>query len=134
MTPAINNLIAREHVADLRRVAEQSNARATDSGVEQARAVELRLAAPHEAHLVGRLAALDDAAELEGPTLIAVVDGTAVAAMSLADGRVVANPFLLTSEAVALLRLRAAHLSPTRQRSRRLRLASRRAGAIVPCE
>jgi hypothetical protein len=73
--------------------------------------VELRRAAADEAGVVRRLAALDDAREPEGPVLLALLDGEAVAALSLRDGRVVANPFVATADAVALLRLRAAHLS-----------------------
>jgi hypothetical protein len=54
-----------------------------------------------------RLAALDSAAELREPVLLAAVDGRPVAAMSLADGRVVADPFSRSAEAVELLRVRA---------------------------
>ena len=48
--------------------------------------------------------------------MLAVVDGEAVAAMSLSDLRIVANPFVRTQHAVKLLRLRAAHLSDRRER------------------
>ncbi len=74
-------------------------------------AVALRLAGSDEAHLVRRLAALDDAPPLAGPVLLALVDGEPVAALSLLDRRVVANPFLFTRELVDLLRLRAEHIS-----------------------
>ncbi len=73
--------------------------------------VALRLAGSDEAHLVRRLAALDDAPALAGPVLLALVDGEPVAAISLLDRRVVANPFLFTRELVDLLRLRAEHIS-----------------------
>jgi hypothetical protein len=82
-----------------------------DSGDLYAAAIELRLLGTHEAHLVRRLAALDDARELDGQVLVALIGGQAVAALSLRDQRIVANPFVLTSDAVALLRLRAAQLS-----------------------
>jgi hypothetical protein len=88
--------------------------------------VELRLATADDADAVRRLAALDEQRELAGPVLIAVVDGTAVAALSVQDGRSVADPFVLTRELVALLRLRAEHLTgPSAKRGRgwlRLRL------------
>jgi hypothetical protein len=74
-------------------------------------AVALRLADPGEAHVVRRLAALDDAPELDGRVLLALIDGEAVAALSLRDGRIVANPFVPTQEPVELLRLRAVHVS-----------------------
>jgi hypothetical protein len=41
-----------------------------------------------------------------------------VAALSLADGRVVADPFRLTENAIALLRVRADHLAGRRPRRR----------------
>jgi hypothetical protein len=70
----------------------------------------LRLAGTDDAKVVRTLAALDDAPMLDGPVLLAVLDGEEVAALSLRNGRVVANPFVLTGEAIALLRLRAEQL------------------------
>ena len=91
--------------------------------------VALRLAGSDEAHMVRRLAALDDAPPLEGPVLLAFVDGEPVAALSLLDQRVVANPFLFTRDLVDLLRLRAEHISgpgpgPRRGRPTLLRRAA----------
>ena len=89
---------------------------------------ELRFAGAADVVAVARLAALDEERELTGRVLVALVDGDAVAALSLEDGRVVANPFMATADAVAMLRLRAEQLlgHPTRRRQRlwpRLRLA-----------
>jgi hypothetical protein len=81
--------------------------------------MELRLAELGDAGVVRRLADLDDARELEGPVLLALLDGDAVAGLSLRDGRVVANPFVASADAVALLRLRARHLSGALPRRRR---------------
>jgi hypothetical protein len=121
MHTTINAAVAGEHRADLRRAAQRPHERSS-LGEEHAARVELRLAVAGEADVVRRLAALDDARELEGGVLLALVDGEAVAALSLRDGRVVANPFVPTSLAVALLRLRAEDLSgpPARGRLRRL--------------
>ncbi len=85
----------------------------------------LRFADDDDALAVRRLAALDDAPPLRGEVLLALVDGEAVAAMSLSDGRVVANPFLPTAETVTLLSLRASQLSgrPAPRRLARLRAA-----------
>ena len=44
---------------------------------------------------------------LRGPALVGEIDGRPAAAISLADGRVVANPFQQTAQLVALLRMRA---------------------------
>lgn len=126
MTTSINALIAAEHNADLRRdserrrsIVEPQPTRVTSQA--QTAIVALRLAGPDEAQVVRRLASLDDAPALTGQVLLALVDGQAVAALSLSDGRVVANPFLPTEAAVGLLRLRAQHLSVKRPRRRRFR-------------
>jgi hypothetical protein len=94
------------------------------SGCEKGDAVELRLAHADDAAAVLRIAALDDALALEGQALLALVDGDAVAALSLQDERVVANPFLPTAEVVAILRMRAEQLSGS-QRRRRVRFVPR---------
>jgi hypothetical protein len=120
MTP-ITAIAANEHLADLRRVADARRLQSVDSITEtslekEPRAILLHLARPDDSGLVRRLADLDDAAPLEGEMLIAFVEGEAVAALSLGDGRVVANPFFATADAVSLLRLRQQHLSHERGR------------------
>ncbi|HET6869743.1 MAG TPA: hypothetical protein VFH80_27770 [Solirubrobacteraceae bacterium] len=84
-----------------------------------------RVATDDDAFAVRRLAALDDARPLRGEVLLALVDGEAVAATSLTDGRVVANPFVRTADTVTLLSLRAAQMTerPARRRLPRLRAA-----------
>jgi hypothetical protein len=73
------------------------------------------------------LAALDSAQPLAGPVLVGELDGACVAALSLRDGRVVADPFVLTSGVAALLRTRASQLTvhrvPMAPRRSRLRFA-----------
>jgi hypothetical protein len=81
-------------------------------------ALSLRWAAPTDDALLSRLAQLDSTRSLQLPILLAERDGVAVAAMSVADGRVAADPFEPTAEAVALLRLRAAQLGTPRRASR----------------
>jgi hypothetical protein len=44
---------------------------------------------------------------LDGPALVGEIDGRPAAAISLADGRVISDPFQRTSPLVALLRMRA---------------------------
>ncbi len=122
MNTTINALVAEQHVADLRRAAQRRPATRSGTIDRYAPRVELRLADAGDAHVVARLAELDSARELEGPVLLALLDGDAVAGMSLREGRVVANPFVPANQAVALLRLRAEHLSgaSVRRRLRRL--------------
>ena len=71
----------------------------------------VRLATPGDAPTLHRLAQLDEDAPLRGAALLAEQDGHAVAALSLADGRWVADPFVASAGAVSLLRLRAAQLA-----------------------
>jgi hypothetical protein len=64
-------------------------------------------AGPVDSGTLTRLAALDESEPLTGEVLLAIADGEAVAAMSVDDGRVIADPFARTREAVELLRMRA---------------------------
>ena len=124
MTTSILSLAATEHVAELRRVADRRRSilrpRETQHAeAAQAPAISLRLASVDDERVVRRLAALDDARVPQGEVLLAEIDGDAVAALSLRDGHVVANPFVHTEAAVTLLRMRAAHVSGRRPRGRR---------------
>jgi hypothetical protein len=80
------------------------------------------------------LSQLDSARTVSRPALMAVVDDRLLAAISLHDGRVVADPFAETEAAVALLRVRASALQTTpstrangRRRGPRLALRPRAA-------
>jgi hypothetical protein len=106
-------------VADLARAAARHHETPSRPLWRSGPAVELRPARADDEVTTRRLAALDDAPALEGPVLLAVVDGEAVAALALDDGRVVANPFLPTAHAVSLLRLRAEHVATASPRRRR---------------
>ena len=112
--------VAQEHIADLHRSADAS--RSAPAPVEeraQTTIIALRMAGPDEAGVIACLAALESGRPLEGDALVAVVDGKLVAAISLSDGRVVADPFLPTKEARALLETRAAQLVSWPRRRRR---------------
>ena len=88
-------------------------------------AVVLRLATAADDAALRDLAALDSAAPGAGPHLVAEVDGRLRAALSLDDGRVVADPFHHTAGDVALLRARAVAEGRRRPARRRLRLPLR---------
>jgi hypothetical protein len=108
--------VAQEHIADLHRTAElarpQVNAVAER---ERTPVIALRAAGPDEAAELRRLAGLDSARQLQGQALVAVVDGELVAAISLSDGRIIANPLAATADARALLETRAAQLARPRR-------------------
>jgi hypothetical protein len=83
--------------------------------------IVLQQAAPEHDAALRELSQLDSARAVTRPALMAVVDGRLLAAASLHDGRVVADPFAETEDAVRLLRLRVAELRghDTGRRSRR---------------
>lgn len=91
------------------------------AGVDEV--VTLRLAGSADRAALERLAGRDTAPILTGEILVAVVDGEARAAIAVADGTVIADPFRHTVHLIDLLRIRGAQLS----RSRR----GRRAGLPV---
>jgi hypothetical protein len=113
-----------ENGTDLRRAGSRTGRarlwRSRRSGaVSAAGRAAVRLAHPAEGRTLRRLAQLDDAPELAGvEILVATVEADVVAALSLDDGRVVANPFVYTADAVELLRGHAAALSGRRRRRR----------------
>lgn len=70
----------------------------------------LRLATAADRPALARLADLEQAERPTEPVLLGVVLGRPVAALSLNDGRVIADPFVHTAELVELLRMRACQL------------------------
>jgi hypothetical protein len=66
----------------------------------------LRIAVLDDAAALGRLAELDSAAPLAGRVLVAERDGVPTAALSVATGAVIADPFESTAQTVHMLRLR----------------------------
>jgi hypothetical protein len=118
----LNAAVSREHRSDLIREAAQhraSRAVRGDGSKRDGERLTLRLAEAADGGDVHRLEALDDTTPLAGRILLAVRDGEAVAALSLTDGHVAANPFVPTQDAVALLHLRAEHLAAPAHRARR---------------
>jgi hypothetical protein len=89
-------------------------------------AVVIRPAYPDDAATLQRLAALDSRRPLRGRVLLAERDGRPVAALSLDDGRIAADPFAPTADLVALLRVHAADVAARAGRRREL---LRRVGA-----
>jgi hypothetical protein len=79
--------------------------------------ITLRLANATDAGALERLAQLDSCRLPAGPHLVAVSEGRIDAAISLATGEVVADPFRRTTELCELLRCRA--------RSQRVRATER---------
>jgi hypothetical protein len=72
--------------------------------------ITIRPLTPGDGTALAGLAQRDSRRTPPEPLLGAEADGALVAAISIADGRVVADPFRPTADAVELLRLRARHL------------------------
>jgi hypothetical protein len=81
------------------------------STTTQEEAVSVRIATDADAAVLRDLALLDSARPLRGPVVVAEVDGTPVAARSLADRRAVANPFVHTAGILDLLTTYAARVA-----------------------
>jgi hypothetical protein len=94
--------------------------------------IVIRRAGAADARVLTRLAALDSAPVPGDGSLLAEVDGVAVAALDPRDGRVVADPFARTADLVALLELRAGRLrEAARGRSARPLRLHRRAARLA---
>lgn len=117
----LNSAVASEHRADLLRDAAHGH-RLSPPASDRDAHLTLRLADIADGAAVHRLEALDESVPLAGRILLASRDSEIVAALSLTDGHVAANPFVPTEEAVALLRLRARHLARPSQPRRRWRV------------
>ena len=79
-------------------------------------AVTLRFASFADARDLLRLAQLDSAEPLREPILVGEASGRVTAALSLADARVIVDPFVLSMGVVELLRARARQLSAADRR------------------
>jgi hypothetical protein len=67
--------------------------------------ITIRQATSSDAFALRRLAALDDRAALHGEVLVAEQGGEIRAALSIQDGRSIANPFAPTARLVDMLRV-----------------------------
>lgn len=74
----------------------------------------LQPATPSDAAALHDLAQLDSARPLADPALLAIVDGRLIAAASLTDGRLIADPFTDTTQATRLLRHHLTEISTRR--------------------
>lgn len=127
--PEIMRFLADDHLATLRHAARPGRS-APRPVATDATDIELRLSR------VGDDPALDDLAVLAeqplpiGRFVVALVDGRLVAALPLAGGRALADPFVRTAHLLPLLELRAAQLREPVRRGRLPRYVSLIRGSI----
>jgi hypothetical protein len=107
--PEFSKILAAEHVEQLRR-----DARANGGGAKRpttdTRDVELRLCRVADDPELELLAELEGRAVPAGRLVVAVIRGRIVAALPLAGGNALRDPFARTEHLVPLLELRAAQL------------------------
>jgi hypothetical protein len=75
------------------------------------RRIDIRWAENEDEAILRRLAHLSSRALPRGPFLLAEADGEPLAALSVATGESVSDPFVATYDLVALLELRSQHLT-----------------------
>jgi hypothetical protein len=122
-SPTLHSLLVAAKTAELRRAAQRETLhsargahrrraprRTSPVSVGRELAVTIRYAFPDDAQALARLASLDSAPTPAQPVLVGELDGELRAALSLADGAVVADPFVATAGLVELLRARADQL------------------------
>ena len=126
MNPWLHKMLADAHADDLRRAVtaprpKRRRRRARSLAPVAApieETVTIRYAFADDAQALERLAVLDTQPVPAQPILLAEVDGDLRAALSMADGTVVADPFRRTAFLVELLAARAAQLTASSHRSR----------------
>lgn len=93
--------------------------------------ITIRSAYPDDGGALRALAALDSAQPLDEPALVAEVAGQMYAAMSLVDGRVVADPFVPTDHLAVLLQVHRTQLGEPRWTGKRRSRSAVAAAAAV---
>jgi len=83
-------------------------------------ALTIRRATAADAVALDRLAQLDSSTLPAAPQLVAESDGRVIAAVSTSNGAAIADPFVRSADAVALLRRRVRQLRPAPKTHRRL--------------
>jgi hypothetical protein len=123
MGSELHLFLARARSQELRAAAVRPPAVDRPAAIPATTPVTLRFAFPDDAEALARLAVLDSSEPPAMPVLLGEVGGQLRAALSLADGAVVADPFHPTVTLIELLRARASQLQerPARRR-RRLRI------------
>ena len=107
MQPELHARVASERLKD-----DHDRLRPEDDGTPTLalKSITIRPLGEDDVAAVERLAELDERPVPPGPLLLAEVDGTIEAAIGLAGGETVANPFSESADAVSLLHVRAAQL------------------------
>jgi len=115
--PEITRFLATEHVETLRRAAKPILHTSGQAATDLAE-IELRLCRVGDDPALAELAALAERPLPFGRFVVALVNGRLIAALPLAGGHVLTDPFVRTAHLRPLLELRAAQLREPRRRRR----------------
>jgi hypothetical protein len=107
MQPELHSWFASERLKD-----DHDGLQPEDDGTAtlQPESITIRPLRAEDVAAVELLAELEERPVPPGPLLLAEVEGTVEAAIDIADGRTIANPFSESGSVVSLLHLRAAQL------------------------
>src|SRR5580765_5343177 len=118
MHPFFAESMIRAHERELDRYGRTAHtlrgARRKAAGQESS--VTIRLARPQDGEALVRLAQLEGRSRPEGTHVVAEIDGSVVAALPLAGGAPLGDPFRRTAHLVPLLELRAKQLTSAPRR------------------
>lgn len=106
----LRRMVMDDRIETLRRAARRPAIMARHAAAVETADVELRLCKAADDDALDRLAALSERPLPFGRLVVALVDGNLVAAMPVAGGHVLRDPFVPTSHLVPLLELRAGQL------------------------
>ena len=110
----LRRLMMEDRIATLRRSARPR--KPVDQAVVESPDIELRMCKPADDPAIERLAALSERPVPLGRLVVALVDGTLVAALPLSGAEVLRDPFVKTTHLVDLLEVRAQQLRVPAQR------------------
>jgi hypothetical protein len=116
MHPDIQQFLAGQRIDDLRNATRHPYRTPVAAPREDESRIELRLCRVGDTEALERLAALEGRALPEGRFVLAEVDGRLVAALAVACGAFLADPFARTAHLRKLLELRAAQLEEPKRR------------------
>ena len=119
--PELLREMARARMEELRLAAAHSRAAEAPRGWNDLDAIALRLCRVGDEEALARLDALEESTVPSGQLVVAEVDGRIVAALPLAGGAPLRDPFVRTAHLLRLLELRAAQLTREETRRRGLR-------------
>jgi hypothetical protein len=120
-------MMTNDRIEILRHAATRPVRPATPPRREERAEIELRLCKAVDDDALDRLGALAERPVPDGRLVVALVDGTLVAALPLAGGAALTDPFKRTAHLIGLLELRAKQLRQPAPGSGSLRLLRRHA-------